>query len=67
MLQQIIQPLSRQDSLRERKIIKKDILLYGVINRQVVAATGSPTIDYHTTISKILFCNNIELKSVSNN
>ena len=67
MLQQIIQPLIRQASLRESKIIKKYILLYGVINRQVVGATGCTTINYHTTISKVLFCNNIQLKTVSNN
>jgi len=39
----------------------KDMLNYGVINRQVVGATGSTTINYHTTICKLLFCNNIEL------
>ena len=61
MLQQIILYLSRQDSISQSKMYYKDMLIYGVINRQVVGATGSTTINYHTTICKLLFCNNIEL------
>ena len=61
MLQQIILYLSRQDSISQSKMYYKDMLIYGVINRQVVGATGFTTIHYHTTICKLLFCNNIEL------
>lgn len=40
MLQQIILYLSRQDSISQSKMYYKDMLIYGVINRQVVGATG---------------------------
>ena len=42
-------------------LTKLDGIYVEVCIRQVVGATGFTTIHYHTTICKLLFCNNIEL------